>query len=138
MTKWWDGYRDEPIVLIEDFDVYSREYTRLLKLWADQYAFPVEVKGGSMTIRPLLIVVTSQYSISRIWQDCTESRQAISRRFVELHKTSKNGCVLGGYRNFFNEHDDVHDGDVLFGNNAQEEIVEENVEVDWENLFSFN
>jgi len=99
----------------------------------------VEVKGGSMTIRPKLIVVTSQYSIARIWQDCLESRQAISRRFVELNKTSRNGLVLGGYGSFC---DELLNGDDIVlpsGDEAsrQEEVIVDNVELNWNELFNF-
>lgn len=50
-----------------------------------------------MVIRPRLLVVTSQYSIPRIWENCLESRQALDRRFVSINKLARDELVLGGY-----------------------------------------
>lgn len=84
-TKWWDGYAGEETVLIEDWDPKTTEYlSRYLKIWTDHYAFKAEVKGGSMTIRPKRVVVTSQYPIDACFLELNDLA-AISRRFNEMH-----------------------------------------------------
>lgn len=81
INKWWDSYRGQENVLIEDVDPTHAPYMGyLLKIWADRYAFQAECKGHSIMLRPQQIIVTSQYSIEDVWQD-NETRVALRRRF---------------------------------------------------------
>lgn len=81
-NKWWDGYNGEPYVLIEDFDKkHGESLCYFLKIWADRYAFPAEIKGGKINLRPQKIIVTSNYHPSEIWTD-EKDLQPILRRFV--------------------------------------------------------
>lgn len=82
MSKWWDGYQNEEVVVLDDFDPsHGKFLSYFLKIWADHYPFNCEVKGGSMRIRPKRIVVTSQYSIEECFCDDERTIEAVSRRF---------------------------------------------------------
>lgn len=87
-NKWWDGYKGEQTVLLDDADHGCEIYGHLLKIWADCYSFNAEVKGS--TIKPVYtrLYITSQYLPRDIWCKGTdqakwddEMRKAIERRF---------------------------------------------------------
>jgi len=82
LNKWWDGYKDNKEVLIDDVDPSHQAWIgSFLKIWADHYPFIAEKKGGSCMIRPERIIVTSQYSIETIFTE-PELQAALLRRFT--------------------------------------------------------
>jgi len=87
-NKWWDKYDGEENVLIEDIDTTHSYMGFHLKIWADKYAFPVEVKNSGDLIRPKRIVVTSNYPIRTIFPD-PSIHEPLERRFKVIHKTEK-------------------------------------------------
>lgn len=82
-NKWWDGYKDEEVVLIDDFDKDHFKLGYELKVWSDHYAFHAEVKGGTIFIRPKKIIVTSNWKIDEIWVD-EQIKGPLHRRFKEI------------------------------------------------------
>lgn len=60
LTKSWDGYSNEKHVLIGDVEPFNSGWLGYyLKIWANRYPFMAKIKGASMQIHPLKIVVTS-------------------------------------------------------------------------------
>lgn len=82
LNKWWDGYQDEPVVAIEEWSPKNECTASFLKVWADRYPFPAQIKGGSLKkIRPQKIIVLSNYSIEQCFPNI-EDLEPIRRRFT--------------------------------------------------------
>lgn len=80
-NKWWDGYKGEGPVLIDDLDHdHAKWIGGFLKEWADRYGFRSEVKGLSTVLRPKKIIVTSNYSIRELFPD-PSMYEPLERRF---------------------------------------------------------
>lgn len=81
-NKWWDGYQGESAVLLDDLDTSHNFMGYYLKRWSDIYPFPAQVKTSHLgSIRPKVIVVTSQYEPEEIWPLDPKIVEAIRRRF---------------------------------------------------------
>lgn len=84
INKWWDNYDGQQVVLLDDVDPSHEFICYDLKRWSDHYAFPVEVKGGSLPpIRPSVVIVTSQFRIQDVFPK-HEDAAAIHRRFLTV------------------------------------------------------
>jgi len=83
---WWNGYKGEANVIIEDLaKIEGKRHwiTDLLKLWSDHYEFIADSKYGSQMIRPKRIVVTSNYNMDEVFYG--EDLKALKRRFRIIH-----------------------------------------------------
>lgn len=88
-NKWWDGYIDQEVVIIDEWSPSHEVLSSHLKQWADHHPFCAEVKGGSICIRPKKIIITSNYSPD----DCftrSEDLEPIKRRFKITHFSNLN------------------------------------------------
>lgn len=88
-NKWWDGYQNEPVVIIDDLD--TSILSHYLKIWGDRYSFHGETKGGTLPIPCKKIIVTSNYSIEELLRKDSrngdvdvELWHAIKRRYKEV------------------------------------------------------
>lgn len=94
-TKWWDGYKREEAVIIDDFDESSvRILANYLKKWADMFSTSVEIKGGALPLAAKTIIITSNYEITKLFppkvdESLTESIQRRFKRifFPRFHRT---------------------------------------------------
>lgn len=85
-NKWWDGWQPtHRAVLMDDFDHTGSCLSHYLKIWADSYPFPAEIKGSTITPTYDILYVTSNYSIAQLWKDDEELQAAIERRFHIFH-----------------------------------------------------
>ena len=81
-NKWWCNYTGQDTVVIEEADPKNMEHLAdRLKVWADRYPFPGEIKGGRIEgIRPLKVIVTSNYTPEECFQNQNDL-EPILRRF---------------------------------------------------------
>ena len=85
INKWWDGYRHETVVAIEEWSPESSLTAQSLKRWADRYPFTGEIKGGVMQkLRPRKIIVLSNYTLEQCFPR-PEDLEPLKRRFAVLH-----------------------------------------------------
>lgn len=77
--RWWDNYKGEEVVIMDDMDPFHKGMGGLIKDWTDRFPFRAEIKGSSMLIRPRKVIITSQYPPERIWEDA-ETLAAVRRR----------------------------------------------------------
>lgn len=68
-NKWWDGYKGEPNVLMEDIGTTHEYLGDHIKIWADRYGFRAEVKYDTGPLRPQKLIITSNYHINQLWND---------------------------------------------------------------------
>jgi len=85
LNKWWDGYKHQEIVAIEEWSPKNDCTASALKRWADRYPFPGEVKGGTLhKLRPKKIIVLSNYTPQQCFLN-SEDMEPILRRFTIIH-----------------------------------------------------
>lgn len=79
-NKWFDGYAGELNILLDDLDTGVLGHH--LKIWADKWSCTGETKGGTIQLRHIRFIVTSNYLPEFFWPDDTAMCEAINRRFT--------------------------------------------------------
>lgn len=57
-NKWWDGYEQQKVVLIDDLRQDHFSLTTLCR-WFDRYPCSIEIKGGTMELNSPIMIITS-------------------------------------------------------------------------------
>lgn len=88
--KWWNGYRDQQSVIINDIGKDHQDVVWKLKIWAEHRPFNAEQKHDDpVFIRPTRIIVTSNYTISQLLELLgilnQQLHDALARRFTVIH-----------------------------------------------------
>nr|QTE03447.1 MAG: replication-associated protein [Turdus hortulorum CRESS-DNA-virus sp.] len=96
-NKWWCGYQNEPVALLDDLEPKTAHaLSTHLKHWGDAYAFRGEVKGGSLMLRPSVVLVTSNYSQQEIFGRPVANESDVMDPFHRpLPVSVENGSLLG-------------------------------------------
>jgi len=85
LNKWWDGFRHQDVVAIEEWSPKNDCTASSLKKWADRYPFPGEIKGGCLQgLRPKKIIVLSNYTPHQCFLN-SEDLDPILRRFTVVY-----------------------------------------------------
>jgi len=84
-TSWWDGYTQQDVILIDDFD-NTIPYRTLLRI-LDRYRYQGQVKGGYVNINSPYIFITCEHHPSHYWKE-NELAQ-IERRLTSVVEIKK-------------------------------------------------
>lgn len=92
-NDWFEGFRGETTMLIDDVDKFHVKLGYYLKRWSDRYPFRANIKGTSINgVRFDRVLVTSNYRPEDIWKDST-TLDPIYRRF-SIHTYALDGTVV--------------------------------------------
>nr|WAQ80601.1 MAG: replication-associated protein [Cressdnaviricota sp.] len=90
--KWFDGYDDQDVIYLEDFDIYQVKWGGLMKRLADRWPMQASIKGSMKYIRPRIVIVTSNYRPEEIWSD-PQTVDPLLRRFTIVEKLSQEQVI---------------------------------------------
>lgn len=82
-NKWFNGYDNHEILLIDDIRSKSLDYNELLQL-LDRYGYRVETKGGMRQLTAKLIIITSNKSPDSLFDYMDEDNAQLLRRIDNL------------------------------------------------------
>lgn len=83
-NKWWDGYSNQYVVIIDDYRCDLCPFSYLLKL-LDRYPFMVEVKGGTVQFVSFYIIITAPIGPREMWVTrSNEDLNQLIRRIDEV------------------------------------------------------
>uniref|UniRef100_UPI00404812A9 hypothetical protein n=4 Tax=Pseudomonadati TaxID=3379134 RepID=UPI00404812A9 len=84
--KFWDGYENQPIVVLDDIRADFAKFHELLTL-LDKYPHRVEVKGDTRIFNSSIVYVTSPYTPAELYKNkSTENLIQLIRRVDEIHE----------------------------------------------------
>lgn len=90
-NKWWDGYRGESAVIIDDYRRDLCTFAELLRL-LDRYPYRVEYKGGTCQFAARDVVITTPMGPRETWAGrCEEDLQQLIRRIEEVRYFAAGG-----------------------------------------------
>lgn len=83
--KWWDGYRGQRVVIMDDFSGHSLSFTDF-KLVCDRYPLRVECKGSSSELGAYCFYITTNVLPCHWWKEEITGldKSAITRRFTQV------------------------------------------------------
>lgn len=83
-TKWWDGYQNQPNVIIDEF--IGNISVNYLLTWFDKYPCNVEVKGYTVPLSATNFWITSNVSPDEWYPDANDQvKAALRRRLMVTH-----------------------------------------------------
>ena len=83
--KWWDGYKNEDAILLDDLRPDWCTPSQLLRLLDPyRYNYRIETKGASQPLMATKIYVTTPWHPEDFWKDVKEDPKQLLRRIHEL------------------------------------------------------
>ena len=86
--KWWDGYRQQDAIIIDDMRASWAPFNILLKI-LDRYQMQVEVKGGFCELNSPRIYITSQFPPHEVYNREHRSGEDIAQLLRRVTSTLK-------------------------------------------------
>jgi len=71
LNKWWDGYEQQDVVIVDDYRRDFSTFAGLLRLF-DRYPMTIEAKGSTTQFNSKKIIITTPKSPSDTWEGRTE------------------------------------------------------------------
>lgn len=96
LSKWWDGYVSQKVCVIEEFS--DKTKANYLKIWADNYPFNAEVKGGYINPVYEVLIITSNYSIDELFEE--EYEDCDMRKFIKRKRMLNERLLHALHRRF--------------------------------------
>lgn len=87
-SKWWDGYDNQDVVIIDDIRTKTFEFHYLLRL-IDRYPLLVEFKGGMININTKIFIFTCPLKPEDIYM-IEEDKSQLLRRIDYIYELNKN------------------------------------------------
>lgn len=81
--SWWDGYTQQPVLLIDDFRSHQYMFSNLLRL-LDRYPYQVEVKGAHVQINSPTIVITADLHPENWYSSAVGDVEQLLRRCTDI------------------------------------------------------
>jgi len=89
--RWWQGYRGEPIVILDDFRPDFCKFRMLLRI-LDKYPLQVEIKGSSRELNSKLIIITTISHPDVLFAEHKGERlDQLTRRITKVARCTKSG-----------------------------------------------
>lgn len=92
-TIWWDGYKQQSCILIDDFDMKSWNFRDLLRL-LDRYPYQGQVKGGYVQINSPFIIITCEHHPNNYWQGSEYAQMCRRIRLCRKHTPKEEVCQM--------------------------------------------
>ena len=81
-TSWWDNYKQQEAIIIDDFD--NQIPFRILLRMLDRYSYQGQVKGGYVQINSPFIYITCEYPPEHFW--CGNELKQVKRRLTSVQE----------------------------------------------------
>lgn len=93
LTKWWNGYSQQEVIIIDDYRMGADIKLQDLLLITDRYPCQRETKGGYVKIKSNFIIITSNDSMEECFPAVVSDDLAALRR--RCHVVTKWPVILG-------------------------------------------
>jgi len=93
-NKWFDGYKGEESIILDDLDQMGSCLGHYFKIWMDKWEAYGEVKGATVALTHHNFVITSNYLPSDLWTDQTLI-EAIQRRCIFINIPRRGQVDIG-------------------------------------------